>query len=103
MTGAYGIEEVPASTPGAMTCGTCGRSWADDITPAGRCPWEYDHVDEEEEDAPTADDILAELRTDHIDLHNYAWHRDGEPCLVAMTTRDCPENHQNGRTWEDAL
>jgi len=42
--GAYGIKAVPANTPGAMTCGHCGLSWAEDITPAGRCPWEYDHV-----------------------------------------------------------
>lgn len=28
------------------TCGTCGRSWnaQGHPTPAGRCPWEYDHV-----------------------------------------------------------
>lgn len=39
--GADGIEPV---IDGAVTCGTCGTSWAEDITPAGRCPWEYDHV-----------------------------------------------------------
>lgn len=41
--GAYGIVAVDSDTPGAITCGTCGRSWAEDITPAGRCPWEYEH------------------------------------------------------------
>lgn len=42
--GAYGIRDVPASTPGANICGTCGRAWLEDITPAGRCPWEDRHV-----------------------------------------------------------
>lgn len=41
--GAYGIEEVPRSTPGALICGTCGKAWTQDITPAGRCPWEAEH------------------------------------------------------------
>lgn len=39
-TGAYGIQEDPS---GAMQCGACGRRWAEDITPSGRCPWEYLH------------------------------------------------------------
>ena len=39
-TGAYGIQENP---DGPITCGTCGRRWAEDITPSGRCPWEYLH------------------------------------------------------------
>lgn len=42
-TGAYGIQAVPPHTPGALTCGTCGRAWMEDITPAGRCPWEDVH------------------------------------------------------------
>ena len=41
--GSYGIESVPSDTPDALTCGHCGLSWLEDITPAGRCPWEYDH------------------------------------------------------------
>lgn len=43
--GAYGIEEVPPQTPDALTCydPSCLRSWLDDITPAGRCPWEHLH------------------------------------------------------------
>lgn len=41
--GAYGIQQVTSGTPDAMTCGTCGRSWLEDITPAGRCPWEERH------------------------------------------------------------
>lgn len=42
--GAYGIQAVPAHTPGALMCGTCGRAWMEDITPAGRCPWEGEHA-----------------------------------------------------------
>ncbi|QGJ95231.1 hypothetical protein QDA11_gp11 [Microbacterium phage Jayden] len=52
MTGAYGIEEVPRSTPGALICGSCGRAWTEDITPAGRCPWEAEH--DEPKPAPLA-------------------------------------------------
>lgn len=43
LTGCYGIREVPADTPDSLKCGECGRHWADDITPAGRCPFEYNH------------------------------------------------------------
>lgn len=44
--GAYGIPPVPASTPGALVCGACGRAWLRDITPASRCPWEHEHTPE---------------------------------------------------------
>jgi len=44
-TGAFGIEAVDPSTPGALVCGTCGKAWLEDITPAGRCPWEHEHAD----------------------------------------------------------
>lgn len=40
-TGAYGIQEDPS---GPMECGSCGRRWAEDITPSGRCPWEHLHT-----------------------------------------------------------
>ena len=39
---------------GRVTCGTCGRSWDDDIVtewtpaPGARCPFEYFHDNEEE-------------------------------------------------------
>jgi hypothetical protein len=42
--GSYGIEAIDPLTPGALICGSCGRAWAEDITPAGRCPWEIDHA-----------------------------------------------------------
>ena len=38
--GTYGILPV---TNGELTCGTCGTSWNDDVTPASRCPREGDH------------------------------------------------------------
>lgn len=55
-TGMYGIESVSEDTPGALTCAECGMSWAEDITPAGRCPWEHDHEYGEDESALTAPD-----------------------------------------------
>lgn len=58
--GARGIENYRRDTqgikvPGITTCGTCGRIWEDGLitgitpTPAGRCPWEYLHEDDEGE------------------------------------------------------
>jgi hypothetical protein len=46
----------------------------------------------------------AELRevAERARIRDYAWHRDGEPCLRAMTTCDCVENHRYGRTFESA-
>lgn len=41
--GAYGIVSVPPTTPGAIVCGSCGRAWMEDITPAGRCAFEELH------------------------------------------------------------
>lgn len=43
VVGAYGIKSVDPATPGALVCGECGRGWLEDITPAGRCPFEYMH------------------------------------------------------------
>ena len=46
--------------PGKTTCGTCGRSWDDDIctewtpAPSGRCPFEYFHDEPEPERAITS-------------------------------------------------
>lgn len=39
--GVYGILAVPRSE-GAFHCYECRRSWNEE-TPAGRCPWEYQH------------------------------------------------------------
>jgi hypothetical protein len=51
--GTYGIIQVdPATTPRLLTCAVCARSWAEDITPAGRCPWEHMHDDDEPDDEP---------------------------------------------------
>ena len=68
--GAYGITEVPAGTPRALTCGdpSCGKSWMEDITPAGRCPWEADHRDIEEP-RDIAAPIIAEFRRFMIQAH----------------------------------
>jgi hypothetical protein len=77
-TGAYSIESVDPATPGAMVCGECGRAWLDDITPAGRCPWEEDHEEEPEEFEPTGlDPDLSGL----LDWHEVQWFR-GELFIV---------------------
>jgi hypothetical protein len=53
------VVELDPSDPKATMCGTCGRGWDDSIstsvtpTPAGRCPFEYDHVYEDNEDKMT--------------------------------------------------
>ena len=44
--------ELDPNDPKATVCGTCGKGWDDSIstsvtpTPAGRCPFEYDHEQE---------------------------------------------------------
>lgn len=40
------VIETTADDPAAIVCGTCGKAWLRDITPAGRCPWEADHPEE---------------------------------------------------------
>lgn len=52
------------------TCGHCGRSWDDAMVshltpaPAGRCPFEYDHEydDEEDREAERLDKVTAAIR-----------------------------------------
>lgn len=43
LTGSFGIVEVRTGT-GNCKCGECGREWLEDITPAGRCPFEAEHA-----------------------------------------------------------
>lgn len=61
VAGPYGVRQVTPATPGAIVCGTCGRAWDRDITPAGRCPWEDEHDDEPDRvsDADALDQIAA--------------------------------------------
>lgn len=42
LKGAYGISRTEYRA-GDMICLECYRSWREDITPAGRCPWEHAH------------------------------------------------------------
>lgn len=70
--GAYDIISVHPEQPGALVCGTCGRAWMHDITPASRCPWEHLHVSASDgwsseeydgwQDAPRDDDVVATQR-----------------------------------------
>ena len=70
VTALKGAELADARRMGtAVTCGTCGRSWDDSIStsvtpvPAGRCPWEADHEDDdlEPEYQSDAEALVAEL------------------------------------------
>jgi hypothetical protein len=46
------VVRLDPSDPKATVCGTCNRAWDDSIstsltpTPAGRCPFEYEHESE---------------------------------------------------------
>ncbi len=48
------VYVVPFSADTVTECGTCGRMWDDAIStsvtpvPAGRCPFEYDHDDDDQ-------------------------------------------------------
>ena len=46
-----------------MTCGTCLREWCGlcTPTPAGRCPFEYEH-DEPDDETPQRDEIAQALQ-----------------------------------------
>lgn len=50
----HGVVEVPPEFAGAVTCTICDRSWDDfqsterTPAPAGRCPFEEDHPEEDE-------------------------------------------------------
>ena len=50
-----GVVELANDDPAATVCGYCGRAWDDTVstavtpTPAGRCPFEHEHSDEEDE------------------------------------------------------
>ncbi len=69
VTALKGAELADARRIGtAVTCGTCGRSWDDSIStsvtpvPAGRCPWESDHEDDDEDEYQSdAEALVAEL------------------------------------------
>lgn len=39
---------------------------------------------------------------DHARRHDYAFHSDGEPCMKAMTSRNCGFSHRYGRTFEES-
>lgn len=38
------VTEVEPDHSEAIVCGTCRRAWVEDVTPAGRCPWEHLHM-----------------------------------------------------------
>jgi hypothetical protein len=65
--GSFGIKAIDPKTPGALICGTCGRAWADDITPSGRCPWESLHV-EDDESSEDFDEIAEEQGWDDTSM-----------------------------------
>ena len=60
---ADGAEPDPENIPedDRATCGTCDRSWNATTlpTPAGRCPWEHEH---DEDDEPPAANLAAWVR-----------------------------------------
>lgn len=51
---ANGVVEVDPADIRATVCGACGRAWDDSVAtawtpaPAGRCPFEYEHDDDDE-------------------------------------------------------
>lgn len=73
--GAYGIKAVSPLTPGAMICGSCGRAWLEDITPAGRCPWEDKHAHSDGEDEPWDDERILAM---HEEARQYAREKAGQ-------------------------
>jgi hypothetical protein len=73
------VVELDPNDPKATVCGTCGRGWDDSIstsvtpTPAGRCPFEYDHeYDDEDEDEAVVDSVKGTI---HFDAPEF-YHKD---------------------------
>ena len=54
-THANGVVELDPADSRATVCGACGRGWDDSVStawtpaPAGRCPFEYDHAEEQDD------------------------------------------------------
>lgn len=49
-----GVIEITPGDPAASVCGACGRGWDDEVStsltpvPAGRCPFEYEHKENDQ-------------------------------------------------------
>ena len=88
---ARGVVELPASSPLATVCGGCGRGWLDehtsDATPAqsGRCPFEYDHPNEDDE--PDEEGTVAHAAAEGC---TGAIERDGGLWVVVHEDDECP-------------
>lgn len=62
----FPVQPIDPSSPAisAATCGTCGLTWDDGIStswtpaPSGRCPFEYFHVDEDDDDIEQTYEIV---------------------------------------------
>jgi hypothetical protein len=88
---ARGVVELPPSSPLATVCGRCGRGWLDEHTsdatpaPSGRCPFEYDHPNEDDEgnDEGTVAHAAAEGCTGTIE-------RDGGLWVIVHEDDECP-------------
>lgn len=65
--GAYGIHRASPTDPDALVCGTCGNAWKEDITPAGRCPWEHEHDADEPNDAPLRMEITRDVQVSEVE------------------------------------
>lgn len=68
-----GVVELPPTDPRATVCGACGRGWDDTVStawtpaPAGRCPFEYEHDDEEPTSDPWANKSAYDLWNAFVD------------------------------------
>lgn len=92
--GAYGIEAVDPATPGALVCNECGRAWTEDITPAGRCPWEDMHDDDDDAQevahlAAHGDALIEAYYAAQNDLRGHAF-----PALNPETVTDDGETYE---------
>jgi len=97
--GAYGIEAVDPATPGSIICGTCGRAWVEDITPAGRCPWEDQHI-EDEHDEELGEQAVVEETPEPMTLRDLAYNRVTLPGAIAAYELWADEQDAQDVPWQ---
>lgn len=91
-----GVVELPPSSPLATVCGSCGRGWRDEVVtswtpaPGGRCPFEYDHPDEDDETDDETDDEEGTVAHAAAEGCTGTIERDGGLWVVVHEDDECP-------------
>lgn len=115
--GVVEVTDVDRYTFGILLqCNTCSRVWDDDVVtgitpaPSGRCPFEYDHPDEDDSPAARLEYLRGELRAERIsygelaELQGLVEHIDpGDAELLEAAgvpeAQECPHDFVSRPEW----